>query len=186
MENNTNMYIANINLNRGRSDRMLTSLGGLPSSTQDDAPPNSSDSTGDPSLPSGKPPADPDLISIGMPVSTGAVHIDKSPTHDHLPTPTAPTMATQPPQSILHKLTDNTLRSQLNDSSPNNTQFLLDSLNNGNNRVIHNKSNKLLKEMTGRHLTEFHVKDFAGLFPVWPMIELALAPSGASKDKRMT
>jgi hypothetical protein len=58
---------------------------------------------------------------------------------------------------------------------------LLDSLNNSNNRVIHDKSNKLLKEMTGRHLTEFHVKDFASLFLVWPIVELALAPSRASK-----
>jgi hypothetical protein len=63
---------------------------------------------------------------------------------------------------------------------------LLNSLNNGNDRVIHDKSNKLLKEMTGGNLTEFHVKDFAGLFPVWPIVELALAPSGASKDERMT
>jgi hypothetical protein len=32
MENNTNTYIANINLNRDRFNNMLTSLGGLPSS----------------------------------------------------------------------------------------------------------------------------------------------------------
>jgi hypothetical protein len=57
MENNTNMYIANINFNRDRFNNVLTSLGGSPSSTQDDAPPNSSDSTGDPSLSSGEPPA---------------------------------------------------------------------------------------------------------------------------------
>ncbi len=40
--------------------------------------------------------------------------------------------------------------------------------------------------MTGGHLMEFHVEDFAGLFPVRPIVELALAPSGASKDERMT
>ncbi len=40
--------------------------------------------------------------------------------------------------------------------------------------------------MTGDHYTEFHIKDFACLFPVWPFVELALAPSGASKDKRKT
>jgi hypothetical protein len=186
MENNTNMYIANINLNRGRIDNVLTSLGGLPSSTQDDAPPDSSDGTGDPSLPLGEPPADPDLDSTGTPVSTGVVRIVESLTHDHPPTPTAPTMAAHPPQSILRKSTDDTLWSQLNDSSSNDTQFLLDSLNNGNNRVIHDNSNKLLKEMTGGHLTEFHVKDFVGLFPIWLIVKLALAPSGASKDKRMT
>ncbi len=63
---------------------------------------------------------------------------------------------------------------------------MIDSLNNGDDRVIHDKSNKLLKEMIGRHLTELHVEDFAGLFPVWPIIKLALAPSGASKEERMT
>ncbi len=52
--------------------------------------------------------------------------------------------------------------------------------------MIHDKSNKLLKEMASGHLTEFHVKDFAGLFPVWPIVELTLTPSGASKDERMT
>jgi hypothetical protein len=97
MENNTNTYIANINLNRGRFDNMLTSLGGSPSSTQDDAPPDSSDGTGNPSLPSGKPPADTDLGSAGMPVSTGVVRINKSLPRNHPPTPTAPTMAAQPP-----------------------------------------------------------------------------------------
>ncbi len=40
--------------------------------------------------------------------------------------------------------------------------------------------------MTGGHLIEFHIEDFASLFPVWPIVELTLAPSGASKDKRMT
>ncbi len=54
MENNTNMYIANINLNRDRFDNMLTSLRGLPSSTQDNAPPDSTDGTGNLSPPSGK------------------------------------------------------------------------------------------------------------------------------------
>jgi hypothetical protein len=186
MANNTNTYIANINLNRDRFDNVLTSLGGSPSSTQDDAPPDSSDGTGDPSLPSGKPPADPDLGSAGTPVGTGAVRINKSPTHNYPPNPTAPTMPAQPPQSILRKSPGDTLRSQLNDSSSDDTQFLLDSLNNGSDRVIHDKSNKLLKEMMGRHLTEFHVEDFAGLFPIWPIVKLTLAPSGASKDKRMT
>jgi hypothetical protein len=63
---------------------------------------------------------------------------------------------------------------------------LLESLNNSNDRVIYDKYSKLLKEMMGRHLTEFHVKDFSSLFPVWPIVEFALAPSGASKDERMT
>ncbi len=58
-------------------------------------------------------------------------------------------------------------------------------MNEGKGKVIHNKTNKVLKEMTGDHYIEFHVEDFASLFPVWPIVELALAPSDASKDKRM-
>ncbi len=33
---------------------------------------------------------------------------------------------------------------------------------------------------------EFHSEDFAGLFPVWPIVEFALTPSGTSKIKRKT
>ncbi len=79
-----------------------------------------------------------------------------------------------------------TLQSQLNDSTSDNTQFSTDSLNNGEDKVIHEKSHKVLKEMSGGHLTKLHIEDFAGLFPVWPIVEFALAPSGASKDERMT
>jgi hypothetical protein len=31
----------------------------------------------------------------------------------------------------------------------------------------------------------YHVEDFAGLYPVWPIIEFSMAPTGASKDERM-
>ncbi len=32
----------------------------------------------------------------------------------------------------------------------------------------------------------FMSKTFAGLFPVWPIIELAMSPTGQTKDERMT
>jgi hypothetical protein len=31
----------------------------------------------------------------------------------------------------------------------------------------------------------YHIEDFAGLYPVWPIIEFSVAPTGTSKDKRM-
>jgi hypothetical protein len=31
----------------------------------------------------------------------------------------------------------------------------------------------------------YHVSDFAGLYPVWPIIKFSMAPMGAAKDKRM-
>jgi hypothetical protein len=43
-------------------------------------------------------------------------------------------------------------------------------MNKGKGKVIHNKTNKVLKEMTGNHYMEFHVKDFAGLFLVWLIV----------------
>jgi hypothetical protein len=58
-------------------------------------------------------------------------------------------------------------------------------MNVGKGTLIHNKTNKVLKEMTGDHYIEFHIKDYASLFPVWWLVEMALAPSGTSKDKRM-
>jgi hypothetical protein len=34
--------------------------------------------------------------------------------------------------------------------------------------------------------TSFHVTDFAGLYPVWPIIEFSMAPMGTAKDTRMS
>jgi hypothetical protein len=31
----------------------------------------------------------------------------------------------------------------------------------------------------------YHVSDFAGLHPVWPIVEFSMAPTGTEKDKRM-
>ncbi len=32
----------------------------------------------------------------------------------------------------------------------------------------------------------YHVTDFAGFYPVWPIVEFSMAPTGATKDERMT
>ncbi len=34
--------------------------------------------------------------------------------------------------------------------------------------------------------TSYHVTDFAGLYPVWPIIEFSMAPMGTTKDKWMS
>ncbi len=39
---------------------------------------------------------------------------------------------------------------------------------------------------SGNETYSFYVKDFAGLFPVWPIIELAMSPTGQTKHERMT
>jgi hypothetical protein len=48
---------------------------------------------------------------------------------------------------------------------------LHEATNNQEDSVIHNKVNKLLKEVkNGHEVHSFYVEDFAGLFPVWPII----------------
>jgi hypothetical protein len=74
--------------------------------------------------------------AAGMTLGTGAVLIDNSLTHNHSSNPTPSTQPTQPPRSILRKLTD-PLSLQLNDSTSSETQFLADSLNDGKGKVIH-------------------------------------------------
>jgi hypothetical protein len=65
----------------------------------------------------------------------------------------------------------------------NVTQFLSNSLNNGKDKVIHNKTHKVLKEMTGDHYIEFRVEDFASLFPIWPIVEFPLPPPAPPKTR---
>ncbi len=34
--------------------------------------------------------------------------------------------------------------------------------------------------------TAYHMTDFTGFYPIWPIIEFSMAPTGETKDKRMT
>jgi hypothetical protein len=68
---------------------------------------------------------------------------------------------------------------------PRKTGTLLRELEQGNNYVI-DRPNKLyiVYDETGQE-SRFHVEDFVGLFPSWPIIELSIAPTGSTKDERM-
>ncbi len=52
---------------------------------------------------------------------------------------------------------------------------------------MHDRVNKLFREYSndGQKETSFHVANFAGLTPIWPIIEFSMVPTGATKDKRM-
>jgi hypothetical protein len=54
-------------------------------------------------------------------------------------------------------------------------------------KEIHNCSNKLFKEYSdnGMKMASYHVTDFAGLYPVWPIIEFLMVPTGETKEDRM-
>ncbi len=53
-------------------------------------------------------------------------------------------------------------------------------------RTIINQQCKLLIAVdNNRHKKMFHVEDFVGLYPSWPIIELAISPLGNTKDNRI-
>jgi hypothetical protein len=54
-------------------------------------------------------------------------------------------------------------------------------------KEVHNRTNMLFRVFSDDGMKEmsYHVTDFAGLYPVWPIIEFSMALTGVAKDKRM-
>ena len=52
---------------------------------------------------------------------------------------------------------------------------------------IYDRDQKLYQVFSddGLKETAYHVTDFAGFYPVWPIVIFSMAPTGVSKDKRM-
>jgi hypothetical protein len=63
-----------------------------------------------------------------------------------------------------------------------------DSQNKTHIKEVHDCSNMLFKEYSNDDVKEtgYHVTDFTGLYPVWPIIESLMAPTGETKDDCMT
>jgi hypothetical protein len=57
----------------------------------------------------------------------------------------------------------------------------------GHLKEIHNRTNMLFCVFSdnGMKETSYHVSDFAGLYPVLPIIKISMAPTGTAKDERM-
>ncbi len=55
-------------------------------------------------------------------------------------------------------------------------------------KEIHDCTQRLLRVFSdeGMKETSFHVTNFAGLYPVRPIIEFSMAPTGTTKDERMS
>jgi hypothetical protein len=55
----------------------------------------------------------------------------------------------------------------------------------GRTRKIHDQDQKLycVFSKDGMKETAYHVTDFAGFYPVWPIVEFSMAPTGLTKDK---
>jgi hypothetical protein len=50
---------------------------------------------------------------------------------------------------------------------------------------IHDRSQMLFRMFSddGTEETSYHVIDFAGLYPIWPIVEFSMSPTGNTKDK---
>ncbi len=94
----------------------------------------------------------------------------------------SPAAATTSRRSILQSTTKSTSHSSNSFISDDNA-----SQNKTHIKEVHDQSNMLFKEYSddGMKETSYHVTDFAGLYPVWPIIEFLMAPTGEAKDDRM-
>ena len=59
-------------------------------------------------------------------------------------------------------------------------------LDQGNNYVIDRLNRLYISYNENGQESRFHVKDFVGLFPSWPIVEMSITPTGSTKDERMT
>jgi hypothetical protein len=194
MESDTNLHIASINLNRDRFDNALTVLGGTSPSKNITPPESPTDPLDDPA----------DLLPPPMQGynaladdehherSRSTVRINDTPTSE---SPIAsPQAEHERPLSRSGKdgeteaVWQPILRNSKTVQPPQQEERQRHtSTNKQGDSVVHDRANKLLKEVKSGHEAYcYHVEDFAGLFPVWPIIELAMTPTGQTMDERMT
>ena len=99
----------------------------------------------------------------------------------------APTIHEVPPRrSILQNTKGGVNYEQVNDTSE--PQDNNDPRNDASHvKEVHYHKNMLFKEYSNDGMKEtcYHVSGFAGLYPVWPIIEFSMAPTGEAKDNRM-
>jgi hypothetical protein len=170
-ENRVNGLLVNINQPQIRFEGALAILGTLD---------NESENLDDPC----------DLVPPITPaknIGTGAiVRIDDSPPQVYAPDPAVHAHASDTPHSILRKSIKGS-NNQLNESTSDDTSISTDLSEEGDtDKVIQDKSGKVLREIGAGHKIEYIVHNFAGLYPVWPIIEFSLAPASATKDERMS
>jgi hypothetical protein len=193
-ENNTNLHIATINLNRDRLNNALTTLGGA-SPSKNATPPESlmgpqdeqQDLLFQPALYFDEPANENPQKRIGS-----TVRIDETPTSK------APALSPQAGQEATTLMPEEGMQLRFprcpilcNSESiwlqrQMETQPHKDT-NNKDDGVVLDRANKLLREMkSGHKVDSYHVEDFSGLFLVWPIVKLAMPPTGQTKDERMT
>jgi hypothetical protein len=185
---NVNAILANINLPQTRFETILTALGpateGCKETEENPAPPGhyapTDNGAGNSALP-------PNLISPlpspnQEPTFNVAVRINKTP--DSVPPPmnnSAPRSTPNAPRSILRSAPPADTTEQ---TATEATDFKRD--NNPARKTILDKNCRLLITLgVDGNKKSFHVEDFASLYPVWPIVEVAISPTRNAKEERM-
>jgi hypothetical protein len=70
--------------------------------------------------------------------------------------------------------------------APSSGSLTLNGLEQGSNYVIDRQNKMYIVYNENKQESRFHVEEFVGLFPSWPIIEMLIAPTGSTKDERMT
>jgi hypothetical protein len=125
----------------------------------------------------------PPQAKVRISEATESVVTDHSPTEPNAsPRRKAPTAQPATRQSILQSASYGVRQSPNSSLSDED-----DCKNEPQVKEIHDRSNNLFKEYSndGMKTASYHVTDFAGLYPVWPIIEFLMAPTGNAKDDRM-
>jgi hypothetical protein len=80
------------------------------------------------------------------------------------------------------------LHSNNNIDPPSNENNKVKTSSAAQTKEIYNHSQKLfcVFSVDGMEETSYHVIDFAGLYPVWPIVKFSMSPTGNTKDKRMS
>jgi hypothetical protein len=65
-------------------------------------------------------------------------------------------------------------------------RLTLKGLEQGTNYIIDRQNKMYIVYDENEQESRFHVEDFVGLFPSWPIIKMSIAPTGSTKDERMT
>ncbi len=96
------------------------------------------------------------------------------------PSPTATTSSRRLILQSTANITSQSLNSSVSDNDVSQSKTHL--------KEMHDRFNLLYKEYSDNGMKEssYHVTNFAGLYPIWPIIEFSMAPTGETKDDCMT
>jgi hypothetical protein len=182
-----NTILADINLPQTRFKAILTVLG--PEAERNDK------TEANPAPPADNNPADEEVDKANLssnqispstspnpdPTNNATVRINETLESD--PPMSNPMTATTPqaPRSILRGTPPAEMTDQ-NMTGPSDFQ----STNNPSRRMILDRHCKLLINLgEDGHNKAFHVEDFIGLYPAWPIVEVAILPTEDAKEERM-